>query len=168
MDLHAAGVARIGADDDAFAKFRQYLAAGAARAERGTGCDDRNRLEFTMSSADSFADGDTLGAIGQPVTGILDINARVHFAAFCEERRADAKFRVRSMGVSLGGFGGSNQFAEFERVGFHSAPRNSLSNLASRPCAARPTSRTSSCDSFLLEIPAATLVMQEMPTTSML
>src|SRR5260221_706368 len=55
-----------------------------------------------------------------------------------------------------------------ERVDFHSAPRNSVSSVGRFPCAGRPTSRTSSCDSFLLEIPAARLVMQETPATSML
>lgn len=168
MDAQAAGVARISADDDALTEFRQDLPAGAARAKRGTGRDDRNRLELAMPFADGFADGNTLGAIGQSVTGVLDVDARVNLAAFCEQRGADTKPGVGRMGVSLGDLGGGNQFTELERGGFHSAPMNSLSSRASFPCAARPTSRTSSCESFLLEIPAARLVMQETPTTSML
>ena len=81
MDAQAASVARISADDDAFTEFSQYLTAGAAGAEGGTGRDDGDRLELAMSFANGLADGDPLGAIGQSVTCILHIDARVHLAA---------------------------------------------------------------------------------------
>jgi hypothetical protein len=37
------------------------------------------------------------------------------------------------MRVSLGGFGNSDQFAELEWAGFHSAPMNSVRSRASFP-----------------------------------
>src|ERR1039458_9601565 len=168
MDADAAGLSRIGTDDDAVAKLGEHLAAGTARTERGTGRDDGNRLEVTVALADGLLHGDTLRAIGQSVACVLDVDARVHLPAFREQRRADAKLRIGSKSVPLGHLRGSNQFAEFEGTRLHNAPMNSVSNLASLSCAARPTSRTSSCESFLLEMPAARLVMQETPATSML
>src|ERR1700690_1356959 len=103
MDVQAAGVARVGANDDAFTEFRQDLPAGTAGAERGAGRDDRDCLELAMPFADGFPDRDTLGAIGQSIARVLDINSRVHLAALREKRGADAEFRVRSMRVSLDG-----------------------------------------------------------------
>src|ERR1051326_783584 len=168
MDAQTSGVPRIGADHDAVAELGEHLAARAAGTQRRAGCDDGNCFELAMSLTHGFANGHTLGAIGQPVAGVLDVDAREHLAAFREQGGADAKLRIRRVGVSLGGPGGGDQFAKLERTGFHSAPMNSPSSLASLPWASRPTSSTSSCESFLLEMPAARLVMQETPATSML
>ena len=70
----------------------RYLAAGAARAERRAGGDDGDRPEFVVALADGLSHSDALGAIGQPVAGVLDIDARVHFAALRQKRRADTEF----------------------------------------------------------------------------
>src|ERR1017187_1701368 len=91
MDADAAGLSRIGTDDNAIAKLGEHLAAGATRTERGTGRDDGNRLEVTVALADGLLHGDTLRAIGQSVACVLDVDARVHLAAFREQRRANAK-----------------------------------------------------------------------------
>ena len=68
-----------------------------------------------MAFTDSLANRHALGAIGQSVAGILDIHARVHFAALRQERRADTEFRIGSMGIPLRCFGGGDQFAELVR-----------------------------------------------------
>ena len=91
MDADTAQVPRIGADDDAITKLRKHLAAGAARTERGTGRDDCDRLELAMPFADGLSHGNALGAIGQSVARILDVDAGVHLPALREQRGADAE-----------------------------------------------------------------------------
>ena len=46
MNANAAGIARVGADDDAFAEFGQHLPARAAGAERGLRSDNGDALEI--------------------------------------------------------------------------------------------------------------------------
>lgn len=90
--MNAAGVAGIGADDDHLPEFGQHLAAGAARAESVAGGDNGDCLEFAVALADGLSDRDALRAIGQPVAGILNIDARVDLATLRQERRADTEF----------------------------------------------------------------------------
>ena len=80
MDAEAARVARVGADDDAFAELSEHLAASAARAERGARGDDRDGPEFLVAIADRLENSGALGADCQAVAGVFDVDAGVNLA----------------------------------------------------------------------------------------
>ena len=89
-----------------------------------------------MTATDRLADGNAFGANRQPITGVLDVDARVNppvggqaIAAGSQQRGSDAKPGVGDMSVAARCPGRGDQAAKGGWREIHSVLINSVSNL---------------------------------------
>lgn len=105
-EVRAAVVAAEGDDVHLFVEFEHDLAAGAAGGEGdGLGAGDDADEGGSGAFDDDAADGDAFGAVGEAVTGVLDVAAGDDVVVVCVDGGADAKLGVGGVGVGLGGAG---------------------------------------------------------------
>src|SRR5262249_23910964 len=90
-------------DGNVAAEFPNQLATGATgRRERVGVGDDGDGVEAALAFRDGLEDGHALRADGQAVGGVFDVASAKDAARDCAKGRANAKVRIRSVGVFAG------------------------------------------------------------------